>query len=352
LTVPSDSSVDHRGTDGANADSVGLLADASSASPPETGATDIVAAATQDAGLDITSATADTGPDVPVQGPDSPSADTAIISNDARPDGAADGTGGMSGKGGTSGSSGAGGRGGALGAGGSTILDWNGSTGGSTNPCATVSQLPADAVPVCAFTSGRGDATGCEASPSSVVADSASFYFVLDYSQSIVRCPKGISYSHVFENDNAAGPLERGFSERGFSDILYGQTLSNDLIRFVCKTSTETSHWDFRFTCSTNGIQTIQPMLKDGNLYIDVPMASSDSGTTTYEGRLDGYSSAPDFAARSIVFHTLGADTQMTVWTSPVSYAADGKTLWFNDLNGQQILIRLDTNFEVIDIQR
>ena len=294
-----------------------------------------------------TTSAADTGPDIPAPGPDSPSADAAIISNDAEPDGATGGTGGMPGKGGTSGSGGAGGRDGAPGAGGDAILDWNGSTGGSTTLCATVSQLPADAVPVCAFTSGRSDATGCEASPPSVVADSASFYFVLDYSQSIVRCPKGKSNSHVFENDNAAGPLVPGSF-----DVLYGQTLSNDLIRFVCKTSNAPSHWDFRFTCSTNGIQTIQPMLKDGNLYIDVPMASSESGTATYEGRLDAYSSAPDFAARSIAFHTLGAGTQATVWTSSVSYSADGKMLWFNDLNGQQIVIRLDANFEVIDIQR
>lgn len=286
---------------------------------PETVVLDVVAAATPDTGLDITAswATADTGPD------------------------------GMSGNKGTSGSGGAGGWGGALGSGGSPILDWNGSIGGSTTPCATVSQLPADTVPVCAFTSGRSDATGCEASPPSVVADLASFYFVLDYSQSIVRCPKGTSNSNVFENDNAAGPRE-SFS----TDVLYGQTLSNDLIRFVCETSKEPSHWDFRFTCSTNGIQTIQPMLKDGNLYIDVPMASSESGTAIYEGRLDAYSTAPGTAARSIAFHTLGADTQTTIWTSPVSYSADGKILWFNDLNGQQIMIRLDANFEVIDIQR
>jgi hypothetical protein len=271
---------------------------------------------------------------------------TAVVGNDAgaAADDLASGAGGAAGTGGKSSSSGAGGQGGVPDIG-TEILDWYASTGGSVGSCQTISALPEDAVPVCTFTGSEGTSYGCDASPAGVLVDSTSFYFLLEWDRSIVRCPIGTSNPRIFEYDSIAG-LTDAYS------VLSGQMLANGLVRFVCGVHEHAGPgWSYRYTCSTSGIQTVQPDPKSDSIYVDIPTSGSASGVPTYRGRLDArcYDSC---APGSVSFHVLGDEAQTPVWISPVNFSADGLTFWFNDLDGGRIAMRIDKNLEVLAIRR
>jgi hypothetical protein len=266
------------------------------------------------------------------------------VNADAGPEAAIDVLGGAPGTGGRSGSGGAGsGFGGYFGGGyGGHSLDWSAGTGGASSPCGSVPQIPGDAKSLCTFTGDVG--YGCLASKVGVFVDSARTYFSLDHGLGIVQCPVGTTNSSVFVDDNARAP-----GEMDDSATLRGQTLANGTIRFVCSGYRRFGDdWDYRFTCGTSGVETIQPGLKGGDLYVLIPAATLDGGLAGYQGHIYSYYQT----AQSVFFQPLGGGKEGSLGTYPVKYSVDGKTFWFNDPSGAQITIRLDANFEVIDIQR
>lgn len=200
-------------------------------------------------------------------------------------------------------------------------------------------------MPVCTFTGSRGVSYGCDDAEVVLLSDSTSYYFSLNYDLRIVRCPIGKSNPDIFEHNSTAG-LTSAYS------TLTGQMLANGLVRFRCSVHDHTGPgWSYRHTCSTSGVETIQPDAKCRTIYVDITMASSDRGATVYEGCLDARCE-PGCEPRSLPFHVLGVDEEPPVWTSSVNFSADGLTFWFNDLDGRLIAMRINQNLEVLDIRR
>jgi hypothetical protein len=52
------------------------------------------------------------------------------------------------------------------------------------------------------------------------------------------------------------------------------------------------------------------------------------------------------------VRQALSTGKEGSLGSYPVTYSTDGNTFWFNDPSDAQITIRLDANFEVIEVQR
>jgi hypothetical protein len=178
-----------------------------------------------------------------------------------------------------------------------------------------------------------------------VFQDCASTYFVLDAGQRIMRCPVGTSNAHVFQNDDV-GPPGPTFN------VLSGQTLANGLVRFVCVALDHTGpDWSFRFTCSTSGIQTVQPSAKAGVIYVKIPVANARSGVTLYEGRLSTWCLLNDEES-SITFRPLNGDEGSPTWTSPVRCSAANRTFSFTDLAGAPVEVRVNDDYEVVEIHR
>jgi hypothetical protein len=254
------------------------------------------------------------------------------------------GTGGAPGTGRKSNSGGTGGLGGIPHLG-TEIPDWHASTGEAAGSCQTLSWLPEDAVPVCTFTGSQGVSSGCEDVPVRVLVDSTSFYFQLEWNRSVVRCPMGTSNSRIFEKDSYG-------ESSGIYGFLYGQMLANGLVRFECVVQDSSGPgWSYRYTCSTSGIQTIQPNPKSRAIYIHIPGATRESGGPLYEGCLSA-SCEPGCAPSSTSFYLLGDEAQTPMWTSPVNFSADCRTLWFNDRDGGRIAMRINESLEVLEIRR
>jgi len=125
----------------------------------------------------------------------------------------------------------------------------------------SISQLPADAVPVCSY---------AESGPENVITvhrDSArtNYYLVGNRLQGVVVHPIGTVDSRVFLTDIDGIPS---------CHVLYGQILSGGLMQFVDAANTidgpcidEGPSVVFTSTCSQDGVQATQPF-KDATLYL------------------------------------------------------------------------------------
>jgi len=262
----------------------------------------------------------------------------------AAPSVSAPGTGGAPGSGGRSGRGGSGGLGGIPDLGTET-LDWFASTGGAAGSCETVPEVPEEAEPVCAFTGSRGASYGCEDVPAKVLVDSTSFYFQLDWNHSIVRCPVGTSSSRIFKEDSY------GLSSSAYGTV-YGQMLANGLVRFLCAVRESAGPgWNYRYTCSASGVQTIETDPKSGAIFVHIPVASGDGASTLYGGHPE-VRCEPPCAPRSVTFYRWGDEAETPVWTSPLDFSADGRTFWFDDRDGGRVAMRVNERLEVVDIRR
>jgi hypothetical protein len=252
---------------------------------------------------------------------------------------------------------------GATGTGGSGSTDMARDSGasGSSGKCESIERLPMATVPVCTLTGGgsyldnyQGDLylteyDGCPDSSVEVTMDSGYYYFVVNHDQSVIRCPIGVPNARVFEDVHAR-------TYDWIVDTLDGQTRSNGLIRFVCKTDQYMpSDYSYRTTCSSSGIRTGQPDLKSGSLYVLFPKQGSDVGTIAYEGVIAGYScfggSSPADCPRSVSFYTVKDGKRTELGTQPLGFSSDHKTLSFNDMSGRSVTIILDDFFEVTDVR-
>lgn len=219
-------------------------------------------------------------------------------------------------------------------------------TGGTTGKRGTISQLPAQAVPICTFASGDHiDASGCQSRSVGVYMDSTSTYFAINYDNSIVQCPDGTVGRRVFESSGTYIGGDR-------TETLSGQILANGLIRLVCTTANRTGNgWYYNVTCSANCIQTIQPCPKAGSFFVEFPETGTDAGTRGYEDYIDGYVTCPNCPAKSM-HYTSTSGNNAAHGTQPITYSAEGKTFWFDDMSGHLVTITLDAYYQVIDVQR
>ena len=243
---------------------------------------------------------------------------------------------------------------------GSTGMAGDSGASGPNGKCENIERLPVATVPVCTLTGGgsyldnyQGDTylteyDGCPDSSVDVTMDSGYYYFVVNHDQSVIRCPLGVPNARVFEDVNAR-------TYDWIVDTLDGQTRSNGLIRFVCKTDQYTgSDYSYRATCSSSGIRTGQPDLKSGNLFVLFPKQGSDVGAIAYEGVIASYACvglSPDYCPKSISFYTVNDGTRTELGTQPLGFSSDRKTLLFNDLSGRSVTIILDDSFEVSNVQ-
>lgn len=196
-------------------------------------------------------------------------------------------------------------------------------------------------VPLCTFPPAiHPDASDCQGSPVMVYSNQTVTYFE---ASNTAECAEGSMAPMVLAQ---VGDVYG----TGRAEIVTAQVLANGMVRLTCATENRVGNdWCYNFTCSANGLQTIQPNPKAGTLFVEFPELEG------YEGRLDGYSwctfNELECANRNIVYTSKFGDNA-SVGTEPVTYSADGKTFWFNDLSSHRVTISIDDNYQVTDVQR
>jgi hypothetical protein len=217
-----------------------------------------------------------------------------------------------------------------------------GAAAGSVN-CSTVDlQTMAHRVPLCTFPPPiRPDVSDCQNSPVKVYREQSVTYLA---GAEVLQCADGSMAEVVFDQVGSAYHSEK-------AEIVTGQVLTNGLVRLTCTAyDAEDYYWDY----STNGLQTLQPYPKAGGLYVEFP--EGEVAASGYEGRLDGYARCTPprgyDCANANITYTLNSGDHASMGTKPVTFSADGKTLWFDDMNGRKVTISIDDDYHVIDVQR
>ena len=136
-------------------------------------------------------------------------------------------------------------------------------------------------------------------------------------------------------------------------ETVTGQVLSNGLVRLSCTSEDGEGYiGSYNVTCGANGLQTIEPYLKADVLYVEFP--EGEVTTAGYEGSVGEYYRCASNGLEcdgNIVYASKSADNAV-LGTEPVTYSADRRTFWFNDLGGRQVTISIDDKYEVTDVQR
>jgi len=225
----------------------------------------------------------------------------------------------------------------------SGISTATGGTSGIPGTCGIVSQLTEQAVPICTFAGGNHvTASGCASRLVTLYRDSTHSYVAVDWNTDIVQCPNGAVDSPVFESPGVYTGGDR-------TDTLSVQILSSGMIRLVCETDDRSgAGWYYDYTCSPNGILTILPCLKAGNIWVVFPATATDSG---YEGRIDYMMDVCSPTNGKGISFTSTAGDNLALGTRPITCAPDGNAFWFEDLKGHEVKITFVSS-QVVDVQR
>ena len=226
------------------------------------------------------------------------------------------------------------------------------STGGTTGAdaesvnCATVDvRATLSRVPLCTFPppANQFETWDCQSSPVSVYKQQTVTFLA---SSDVLQCAEGPMASVAL---GQVGQAYRNSKEETVS----GQVLAKGLVRLTCTSeSSEGYIGTYNVTCSTNGLQIIQPYAKANVLYVEFP--EGEVVPAGYEGWLGPYLACsidgPGCAA-NIVYTSKSADNA-SLGTQTVTHSSDGRTFWFNDLSGRQVTISINDKYEVIDVER
>lgn len=219
-------------------------------------------------------------------------------------------------------------------------------TGGATTTdttCVAVSQVPASAAALCTFTGGYDEGYGCSQLPVRMALDSTSYYFAPEASDSIDRCPR--------DRANPVPVLSMEAYGQGVYHTLSGEILPSGLISLLCAIRDPAGPGSaYRYACSTDGIQIIQPGPKAGYVQVRFPGTEPDAGRLGYQGRIYTACLRGEWQPSPIAFVPMsGGDT--VLGEQAIACSVEKQTVSFRDLDGRQVTMTFEESYRVIGVQ-